>query len=225
MVKASIKWSSVLGSLLIIAGAFLVVVGSALPWANALLFGSLQIGVPGFVFALGAIAASCGVASLFLIRYRFVCLGLGIVILVVTNIATQQIPHFVRGELIAVQRGFFPINELLDKFSLETVMVANYGAKDSDYLGVGVVRTALGGGLILIGSILGLPGDLIVSGAVRRTLKETCKACGAKWAMNRDVLYCPKCATPTPRAYGICRQCGNKLLAPDQFCVKCGCAR
>jgi hypothetical protein len=210
------------GASAVIFGGIMAIAGAALPWANALLFGSLQISLPGLVFVLGSVAAACGAGALFLSRYPLICLAIGLVLLVDTSTATKQIPRAVRGELLDAQKGFFPINSLLGKFDIDFVMVGNYGAKDSDYIGIGVQRAALGGLLILFGSVLGLPRDPWLRRAGRRVFSEKCDTCGAKWPIGRDATYCPKCAAPTYRAEFLCCRCTTPLMPSDKYCVRCG---
>jgi hypothetical protein len=210
------------GTLLIIVGAGYSLLGAIMPWARAQLFGGLHIAMPGIFFALGGISAACAVLAVALRRYPLICLFLGVILLALTFNAVQQIPRSVRKELLSAQVAFTPFNQLLDQFHIGWIMVSNYGAKDESYIGEGIQRTAQGGDLIIIGSILGIASDPLVRRARRQLLRERCLRCGRSWRIGREALFCPHCSCPTKLAFEICTHCHGPLEHTDHYCVSCG---
>jgi hypothetical protein len=211
-----------LGAILIVCGASLTLIGVATPWAQAELFGGLHIQIPGLFFTLGGISAVCAIMALTLRRAPLLCIAVGLVLLTVTNTAVNSIPRTVRRELISAQLSFSPLNQLLDQFHIDTLTVANYGAKDSMYIGEGVGRAAQGGLLILLGGIISLFGDPAARTIRRQIMREHCRNCGASWIFARDALFCPQCAIPTALSDDYCTHCLNPRERSDKYCVQCG---
>jgi hypothetical protein len=170
----------------------------------------------------GGLAAACGGAALIFRRSPIVTIVIGIILIVVTNSATRSIPHSVRHELIGAQLSFLPLNQLLDQFHIEGVTVSNYGAKDEEYLGDGLQRTAEGANLILVGSLLSMLRNPQLRKIRRRLTKQRCRACRATWPTSRDALFCPKCSAPTLLASQVCFNCRNPLAIGDRYCIHCG---
>lgn len=208
----------------LIGGAALITGGLLGPWAQVTLFKNIDVSLSGLFFAQGG---SClAVAALVLLggrRWPLACLIGALLVLGWVRTADKDIPHRVKRQVIGAQLAFFPLNRLLDQFHINTVEVSNWNVPNEQLLGTGLAQTARGGWLLLLGGILGLPGDPLVVWAYRGTARVRCRACGADWRLARGALFCPDCGVPSPAARGrLCPACHAPVKKTDRHCIACG---
>ena len=210
---------------LILAGAAGIVAGSLSPWATFRVFHNIEINLPGIVFLAGGLCLS--VAALVFLgvrRFPLLCLAGAMAVLHWGGAARKEVPERVKFQLAGSQLVLASsVNRLLDQFHIPDIEVANFGTRNPDLLGEGLGWTLQGAAVLLLGSVLGLPGDPLAVWVFRRTVRARCRGCGAKWLLSRKARFCPSCGESTaPASWRLCPQCGTKAKKNDQHCVACG---
>lgn len=219
-----------LAFLLLIAGPALITAGALGPWAQVTLFKNIDVSLSGIFFAQGG---SClAVAALVLLggrRWPLVCLVGALFVLGWTQEARNEVPGHVIKQLLGAQGALIPINRLLDQFHINdaqgtwAIQIVAPSTRREQLVGPGLSQTVRGGWLLLLGSVLGLPGDPLVAWAYARTARVRCRACGSQWRLARGALFCPECGTPSPTARGrLCPACHAPVKKTDRHCIACG---
>ncbi len=219
-----------LAALLILAGAAGVLVGTLAPWATFKLFHNIEINLPGLVFLWGGLCLS--VASLVLLGMRrspLLCLLGALVILFSLGKARTEIPLGIRRQIVGAQGALVPLNRLLDQFHINgengtwPIEVATFQDREANLIADGVTWTSDGALVLLLGSVLGLPGDPALVWIYARTVRARCRACGARWMLSRGAKHCPVCGASTvPAHVRECPHCHTIARKGDCHCVACG---
>ena len=213
--------------LLMLGGAAGIVAGTLSPWATFRVFHNIEINLPGIVFLWGGLCLSIAVlVFLGMRRSPVLCLIGAVMVLNWAAEGQRKVPERVRFQLAGAQMNFtVSINRLLDQFHIPDVEVANLNTPNSDLLGVGLGWTRLGAYVLLLGSVVGLPGDPVAVWIYRRTARARCRACGERWLLSRGALFCPHCGASTlPKHVRLCPHCGVQARRGDCHCVACGTA-
>ncbi len=216
-----------LASLLILSGAAGVLAGSLGPWATFRVFHNIEINLPGIVFLWGGeCLAVAALVFLGMRRSPILCLAGALFVLYDIGIAQKTVPERVKFQLAGSQMEFSAsINRLLDQFHIPDIEVANLNTPNPDLLGVGMGWTTSGAYVLLLGSLIGLPGDPVAVWLYTHTTRARCRACGARWLSSRCVQFCPQCGVSTlPKHVRLCPQCGTQARRHDQHCTACGTA-
>ncbi len=117
------------------------------------------------------------------------------------------------------------VNRLLDQFHIPDIEVADLNTPNPDLLGVGLGWTQDGAYALLLGAIVGLPGDPIAVRIYWRTAKARCRGCGECRPVSRAALFCPHCgACALPKHVRLCPHCETQVQRGDTYCVACGLA-
>ena len=221
-----------LALLLILGGAAGVVAGSLAPWAAFKLFRTIDVSLPGLVFTWGGLCLS--VASLVLLGMRrspLLCLLGALAIFWCLAHARTEIPDGIRRQMVGAQGALVPVNRLLDQFHVNgangtwPIEVASFQDRQADLLGDGVTWTNDGAWALLLGSVLGLPGDPVAVWVYARTVRARCRICGARWLLSRGAKHCPNCgASALPSNVRECPHCGTGARRNDLHCIACGTA-
>ena len=135
--------------------------GALSPWATFRVFHNIEINLPGIVFPWGGLCLAVAVlVFLGMRRSPILCLLGALLVLYETGEAQKRVPERVKFQLAGSQMEFSAsINRLLDQFHIPDIQVANLNTPNPDLLGVGLGWTADGAYLLLLGSLVGLPGD------------------------------------------------------------------
>ena len=216
-----------LAMLLMQGGAAGIVAGTLSPWATFRVFHNIEINLPGFVFLWGGLCLSVAVlVFLGLRRSPVLCLIGALLALNWAAEGQRKVPERVKFQLAGAQMNFtVSINRLLDQFHIPDVEVADLSTPSAGLLGVGLGWTTQGAQALLLGSVLGLPGDPVVVWIYRRTARARCRACGTRWPLARSAQFCPHCGASTlPRHIRLCPHCGVQARRGDCHCVACGTA-
>jgi hypothetical protein len=211
--------------LLILGGAAGVLAGALSPWATFRVFHNIEINLPGIVFLWGGLCLS--VAALVFLGMRrspILCIVGALFVLSWTAEAQKRVPERVKFQLAGAQMNFsVSINRLLDQFHIPDIEVANLNTSNPDLLGVGLGWTVNGAYVLLLGSLIGLPGDPVAVWVYRRTARAHCRVCQAHWLLSRAALFCPNCGASTlPAHVRLCPHCGKQAKRSDRHCVECG---
>ncbi len=214
-----------LASLLMLGGAAGILAGALSPWATFRVFHNIEINLPGIVFVWGGLCLA--VAMLVFLGMRrspILCLAGAMLVLNWTAEGRKRVPERVKFQLAGAQMNFTAsINRLLDQFHIPDVEVANLSTPNPDLLGVGLGWTQTGAYALLLGAIVGLPGDPAAVWIYRRTARARCRVCSARWPVSRIALFCPHCGASTlPRYIRLCPQCHAQAKRSDIHCVACG---
>ena len=201
--------------------------GTLSPWATFRVFHNIEINLPGIVFLWGGLCLT--VATLVFLGARkspILCLVGALFVLHWAAEAQVRVPERVKFQLAGAQMNFsVSINRLLDQFHIPDIEVANLGTPNPELLGVGLGWTVGGAYLLLLGAIIGLPGDPVAVWVYRRTAKARCRVCQVRWPVSRAVLFCPSCGTSTlPKHLRVCPQCQTPAKRGDKHCTACGTA-
>ena len=221
-----------LAALLILAGAAGVLAGTLAPWATFKLFHNVEINLPGLVFLWGGLCLS--VASLVFLGMRrspLLCLLGAFAILFSLGRARTEIPEGIRRQIVGAQGALVPVNRLLDQFHINSadgtwpIEVATFQDREANLIGDGVTWAKDGALVLLLGSVLGLPGDPALVWIYARTARARCRACGARWMLSRGAKHCPVCGASTlPAHVRECPHCQTIARRGDRHCVACGTA-
>lgn len=221
-----------LALLLILAGAAGVLAGALAPWASFKLFHNVDVHLPGLVFTWGGLCLS--VASLVLLGMRrspLLCLMGALAIFGCLGRARTEIPDGLRRQMVGAQGALIPVNRLLDQFHVNgengtwPIEVASFQDRQADLLGDGVTWTSDGAWALLLGSVLGLPGDPALVWIYARTARSRCRACGTRWPVSRGAKHCLNCGlSALPPHVRECPQCQTVARRGDRHCVGCGTA-
>ena len=214
-----------LASLLMLGGAAGILAGALSPWATFRVFHNIEVNLPGIAFVWGGLCLT--VAALVFLGMRrspVLCLIGALLALHWVAEGQQRVPERVKFQLAGAQMNFtVSINRLLDQFHIPDVEVANLNTPNPDLLGVGLAWTQDGAYGLLLGAIVGLPGDPVVVWMYRRTARARCRACGERWPLSRAALFCPSCGASTlPKHIRLCSHCGTQAKRGDKHCVACG---
>ena len=214
-----------LASLLMLGGAAGVVAGTLSPWATFRVFHNIEINLPGIVFLWGGLCLS--VAALVFLGMRrspILCLVGAMLVLQWTAEGQRRVPEQVKFQLAGAQMNFsISINRLLDQFHIPDIEVAKLDTPNPDLLGVGLGWTTHGAYALLLGSLIGLPGDPLAVWIYRSTARARCRVCQTRWPLSRSAQFCPQCGASTLPAYvRLCPHCGTQAKRGDQHCVACG---
>ena len=214
-----------LALLLILGGAAGIVAGTLSPWATFRVFHNIEISLPGWVFVWGGLCLAVAVlVFLGMRRSPVLCLIGALLALHWTGEGQRRVPERVKFQLAGAQMNFtVSINRLLDQFHIPDIEVADLSTPNSSLLGAGLGWTADGAWVLLLGSLLGLPGDPLVVWVYKRTAKARCRACGMQWPLSRAAHFCPHCGVSTlPASIHVCLHCGMQARRTDRHCVACG---
>lgn len=221
-----------LAALLILGGAAGVVAGTLGPWATFRVFHNIEINLPGFFFLWGGLClTAASLVFLGMHRSPLLCLFATLGIFVCLRQARLDVPNGIRHQLLGAQVSLTPLNRLLDQFHINSatggwpIEVAPYADLQADLLGEGLDWTQKGAYLLLLGSVLGLPGDPVAVWVYVRTIRARCRACEARWRLVRQAAFCPACGTSTlPKNIRACPHCQTIARRGDIHCVACGTA-
>ena len=216
-----------LASLLMLGGAAGILAGALSPWATFRVFHNIEINLPGIVFLWGGLCLSVAVlVFLGMRRSPVLCLVGAMLVLQWTAEGQKRVPERVKFQLTGAQMNFsVSINRLLDQFHIPDVEVANLNTPNPDLLGVGLGWTQQGAYTLLLGSIIGLPGDPVAVWIYRSTARARCRACGTHWPLSRGAQFCPHCgASALSRHIRRCPHCQTPAKRGDQHCIACGTA-
>lgn len=216
-----------LASLLLLGGAAGILAGTLSPWATFRVFHNIEINLPGWVFVWGGLClAVAALVFLGMRRSPILCLAGALLVLHWDAEGQKRVPERVKFQLAGAQMNFtVSVNRLLDQFHIPDIEVADLSTPNSDLLGTGVGWTADGAYVLLLGALIGLPGDPVVVWVYRRTAKVRCRVCQTRWPVSRAVLYCPYCGASTlPKHVRLCLHCGTQAKRGDLHCVACGTA-
>ena len=138
--------------------------------------------------------------------------------------AQVRVPERVKFQLAGSQAEVqLTLNRLLDQFHIPDIEVADLNTPNPNLLGDGLTWTRYGAITLLLGSLLGLPGDPAIVWVWLRTAKARCRNCGARWPLRRKALYCPDCgATTAPAHFRLCPRCHAEANSADCHCIACG---
>ena len=216
-----------LALLLMLGGAAGIVAGTLSPWATFRVFHNIEINLPGIVFLWGGLCLT--VASLVFLGMRrspLLCLIGALFVLHWQAEGTKRVPERVKFQLAGAQMNFsVSINRLLDQFHIPDIEVANLSTPNPQLLGVGLGWTLDGAYGLLLGALVGLPGDPALVWVYRRTARARCRSCGGRWPLSRAALFCPHCgASALPKHVRLCPHCGVRAGRGDKHCVSCGSA-
>lgn len=213
--------------LLILGGAAGVLAGALSPWATFRVFHKIEINLPGIVFQWGG--PCLAVATLVFVGMRrspILCLLGALLVLYETGEAQKRVPERVKFQLAGSQLEFSAsINRLLDQFHIPNIEVANLNTPNPELLGVGLGWTVDGAYLLLLGGLVGLPGDPVALWVFTHSVRVRCRACGARRLLARPAQFCPSCGVSTlPRGVRLCPHCGTRARRGDHHCAACGTA-
>lgn len=216
---------SAASTLLLLAGAAVVLAGVFSPWATFRVFHNIEINLPGLVFAGGGLCLS--VAALVFLGARrspILCLIGAILVFGWIGKAEKKVPERVKFQLAGTQLEFqSSINRLLDQFHIPDIEVANLNTPNPQLLGTGLDETRSGAKLLLLGGLLGLPIDPLAVWVWTRTARSRCQHCGARWLLSRQARFCPECGTPVlPPGQSLCPACHAPARRHDRHCTACG---
>jgi len=216
-----------LAALLILVGAAGIVAGTLGPWATFRVFHNIEINLPGIVFLWGGLCLS--VASLVFLGMRrspVLCLIGAVFVLHWTGEAKTRVPERVKFQLAGSQIELSAsVNRLLDQFHIPDIEVADLNTPNPSLLGEGLGWTASGAYVLLLGSLIGLPGDPLAVWLYTKTARVRCRACGSRWPLSRQAAFCPVCGVSTlPKHTHQCLHCQTIARRGDQHCVACGTA-
>ena len=218
---------SSLASLLMLGGSAGILAGTLSPWATFRVFHNIEVSLPGWVFVWGGLClAVAALVFLGMRRSPILCLVGAMLVLSWVAEGRLRVPERVKFQLAGAQMNFtVSINRLLDQFHIPDVEVANLNTPNPDLLGVGLSWTQDGAYALLLGAMVGLPGDPAVVWIYRRTARARCRACGERWLVSRAALFCPQCGASTlPKHIRLCSHCGTQARRGDLHCVACGLA-
>lgn len=216
---------SAVSTLLLLAGAALVLAGVFSPWATFRVFHNIEINLPGLVFAGGGLCLS--VAALVFLGARrspLLCLVGAILVFSWVGEAEKKVPERVKFQLAGSQLEFqASINRLLDQFHIPDIEVADLNTPNPQLLGTGLDETRNGAKLLLLGGLLGLPIDPVAVWVWARTARARCRLCGARWLLGRHARFCPRCGAPAlPPGQRACPACHALARRGDHHCTACG---
>lgn len=214
-----------LASLLMLGGAAGVLAGALSPWATFRVFHNIEVNLPGWVFVWGGLClAVAALVFLGMRRSPVLCLVGALLALHWVAEGQQRVPERVKFQLAGAQMNFtVSVNRLLDQFHIPDIEVADLSVRNPDLLGVGLSWTQDGAFALLLGALIGLPGDPAVVWVYRRTARARCRACGERWSVSRAALFCPRCGASTlPKHVRLCPHCGTQARRGDLHCIACG---
>ncbi len=214
-----------LAMLLILGGAAGIVAGTLSPWATFRVFHNIEINLPGWAFLWGGQCLAVAVlVFLGMRRSPVLCLVGAMLVLQWTAEGQKRVPERLKFQLAGAQMNFsVSINRLLDQFHIPDVEVANLNTPNPNLLGVGLGWTQQGAYILLLGSVIGLPGDPVTVWIYTRTARARCRVCQARWPLSRSAQFCPQCGASTlPKNVRLCPHCQTQAKRRDQHCVACG---
>ncbi|MCW3059367.1 MAG: hypothetical protein JWQ02_1188 [Capsulimonas sp.] len=224
MTPFTIKLLRALSALLLWAGAAGVIAGALSPWAAIKILKSVDLSVPGALFAQGGLCLAAGVLVLLgLRRSPLLCLIAAIYTLGWVHTATVEVPRRVKHQAIGAQLALFPINRLLDQFHINDLEISDWSRPNEELLAPGLDWTNKGALVLLFGGLIGLPVDPIALFIYKWTARAKCRHCGATWLKSRHAEFCPQCGHGTaPVDRWHCGVCHGDLGLKDKFCTHCG---
>ena len=216
-----------LASLLMLGGAAGILAGTLSPWATFRVFHNIEVNLPGIAFVWGGL--SLAVAALVFLGMRqspILCLVGAMLVLHWDAEGQRRVPERVKFQLAGSQLELSAsVNRLLDQFHIPDIEVADLNTPNPDLLGVGLGWTQYGAYALLLGAVVGLPGDPAAVWVYRRTARAHCRLCGERWPVSRVALFCPRCGASTlPKHTRLCPHCGTQARRGDLHCVACGTA-
>ena len=214
-----------LALLLILGGAAGIVAGTLSPWATFRVFHNIEINLPGWAFLWGGECLAVAVlVFLGMRRSPILCLVGALLVLQWTAEGQRKVPERVKFQLAGAQMNFtVSINRLLDQFHIPDIEVADLNTPNPNLLGVGLGWTQSAAYVLLLGSIVGMPGDPVAVWIYIRTARARCRICEARWPLSRAAQFCPHCgASALPKNTRLCPHCGAQAKRGDRHCVACG---
>lgn len=211
--------------LFLFGGAAGILAGALSPWATFRVFHNIEINLPGVVFGWGGLCLAVAVlVFLGMRRSPILCLVGALLVLNWTGEARRRVPERVKFQLAGSQMEFtVSINRLLDQFHIPDIEVANLNTPSPELLGVGLGWTADGAYLLLLGGLVGLPGDPVAVWLFTHSVRVRCRACGARRLLARPAPFCPQCGASTlPKNVRLCPHCGTRARRGDHYCAACG---
>ena len=216
-----------LALLLVLGGAAGIVAGTLSPWATFRVFHNIEINLPGWAFLWGGECLAVAVlVFLGMRRSPILCLVGALLVLQWTAEGQRKVPERVKFQLAGAQMNFtVSINRLLDQFHIPDIEVADLNTPNPNLLGVGLGWTQNAAYALLLGSVIGLPGDPVAVWVYTRTARARCRTCQARWPLSRAAQFCPQCgASALPRNLRLCPRCQTQAKRGDRHCVACGTA-
>ena len=214
-----------LALLLILGGAAGIVAGTLGPWATFRVFHNIEVNLPGIVFIWGGLCLAVAVlVFLGMRRSPVLCVIGALLVLHWGSEGARHVPERVKFTLAGSQMTMeLSVNRLLDQFHIPDIEVADLTVPNPSLLGVGLGWTANGAYALLLGSLIGLPGDPLAVWVYRRTARARCRVCQTRWPLSRDAQFCPHCGASTlPAHIRLCPHCGTLAKPGDLHCVACG---
>ncbi len=214
-----------LALLLICGGAAGIVAGALSPWATFRVLHNIEINLPGIVFSWGGLCLS--VAVLVLLgarRWPVLCVAGALLTLHWAAEGQRRVPERVKFQLAGSQLVLASsVNRLLDQFHIPDIEVANLGTPNAELLGVGLGWTVKGAYVLLLGGLIGLPGDPALVWVYTRTARVRCRSCGTRRMLSRAAQFCPHCGVSAlPTGVHVCPHCGVRAKRGDKHCIACG---
>ena len=216
-----------LAALLTLGGAAGILVGTLGPWATFRVFHNIEINLPGVVFQWGGLCLAVAIlVFLGMRRSPLLCLVGAVLVLQWDSEAQKRVPERVKFQLAGSQLELSAsVNRLLDQFHIPDIEVANLNTPNPDILGVGLGWTTQGAYALLLGSLVGLPGDPVAVWLFRHSVRVRCRVCGTRRLLARSAQFCPECGAATiPKNLRRCPNCGTQAKRQDKHCVACGTA-
>ncbi len=211
--------------LVLLGGAAGVLAGALSPWATFRVFHNIEINLPGLVFPWGGLCLAVAVlVFLGMRRSPILCLLGALLVLYETGEAQKRVPERVKFQLAGSQLELSAsVNRLLDQFHIPDIQVADLNTPNPNLIGEGLGWTADGAYLLLLGGLVGLPGDPVAVWLFTHSVRVRCRACGARRLLARPAPFCPQCGASTlPRNVRLCPHCRTRARRGDRHCAACG---
>jgi hypothetical protein len=207
-------WLRRLARLLTLTAALLLIVGAVRPWAFVPL-GGLRLPLYGSL-GWGALA---GVAGLFLLFHPrpsppvLLCIAVGAAYL--ARVIPQRLLSGARAATGAVDSWFEPLNQLLERFRIEGLHLADWGLPAARAIGPGASLTVWGAGFAAAAALLALLAP------ERPPLPRACPSCSHPLSRRPDLRFCPACGSSLS-LLPVCPSCHAPAEVSDCFCGQCG---
>jgi hypothetical protein len=205
-----------LSRLLTLAAGALLVVGPLQPWTYVPIAG-LRLPYYG-LFGIGGLALVAGL--LLLLRSSpgpLLLLAIAAGAWYLAAVVPPQMMAGAHGTLVIAEAWLDPLNQLLDRFHIAQIRLADWSLPAAHTVGPGVRTTLWGAGFAAaaaLSSALAHPPPPVRS-------PRSCPACAARLSHRRELHFCPHCGEALGAA-PVCRACATVAVPGDQFCGRCG---